>query len=388
MRRFRLLLYFLAMPSLSQGAVETFVETFNGDGPFQSITNDLVGFDNPGWEVYSDDAFEHGGFHIRNDGEFEEGESDVLERTLSGVGSFKIRVELNDLDLGNFSDLDPPLSVAGFYLNLRLHEDVEFGRNTMGMSISESLAEDPVWWFVGTASGSHPGVPVPRGPRVAMELVFDATASEVTFSYDNDTDDAVDPLQFGPFGYRGVIQETQLLTMIAGSNDAGKFDGVLDYLSITPFSDISGDFSGNGLLDAADIDQLSGQVRTATNDSSFDLNADALVDDLDRQVWVHGLKQTFFGDADLDGSFDGTDLVQVLSSGEYEDGVELNSTWLTGDWDGDGDFTSGDLVVALADGGYEAGAAAVPEPAAVVLTITAAAVVGVWHHRRSKTRRT
>jgi hypothetical protein len=68
--------------------------------------------------------------------------------------------------------------------------------------------------------------------------------------------------------------------------------------------------------------------------------------------------------------FDSTDLVQVLAFGEYEDGVELNSTWLTGDWGGDGEFTSGDLVVALADGGYEV-AAAVPEPNGVLLALLA-----------------
>jgi hypothetical protein len=93
------------------------------------------------------------------------------------------------------------------------------------------------------------------------------------------------------------------------------------------------------------------------------------------------------GDADLNGSFDSTDLVQVLAFGEYEDGVELNSTWLTGDWDGDGDFTSGDLVVALADGGYEAGAAAVPEPASAMLAMASAALVPMCRRRHSKTHR-
>jgi hypothetical protein len=183
------------------------------------------------------------------------------------------------------------------------------------------------------------------------------------------------------------MQQTQLLRMSAGSNDAGKFDGVLDFLSITPFSDIEGDFNGNGILDAADIDQLSKQVRTSTNDPIYDLNADAVVNDLDRQVWIHDLKQTFFGDADLNGSFDSVDLVQVLASGEYEDAVDLNSTWLTGDWNGDGDFTSGDLVTALADGGYEGGVAAtVPEPARAVPAMAAAAFLAIRNRSRPALR--
>jgi hypothetical protein len=85
----------------TRAAVETFIETFDGDGPYQSITNDLVGFDNLGWEVYSDDGFAAGGFHIQNDGEAEVEESDILERTLTGVGSFRMRIELNDLDMGD-----------------------------------------------------------------------------------------------------------------------------------------------------------------------------------------------------------------------------------------------------------------------------------------------
>ena len=36
------------------------------------------------------------------------------------------------------------------------------------------------------------------------------------------------------------------------------------------------------------------------------------------------------GDTDLSGSFDTSDLVQVLVSGEYEDDIELNSMWHRG----------------------------------------------------------
>jgi hypothetical protein len=167
----------------------------------------------------------------------------------------------------------------------------------------------------------------------------------------------------------------------------GVSDGKLDNWSMLPLSDLQGDFNGNGILDAADIDQLSAQVRASKNDPPYDLNSDLVVDDLDRQSWVHDLKSSYLGDADLNGTFDSTDLVQVLAFGEYEDGVELNSTWLTGDWDGDGDFTSGDLVVALADGGYQAGLGAVPEPNGVASLMAVATFVGTWRHRRSKTRR-
>ena len=58
------------------------------------------------------------------------------------------------------------------------------------------------------------------------------------------------------------------------------------------------------------------------------------------------------GDANCDRVFDSSDLVLVMQSAEYEDGVEDNSDWRDGDFDGDGDFTSSDLVMAFQTG-YE-----------------------------------
>jgi hypothetical protein len=257
----------------------------------------------------------------------------------------------------------------------------------MAIGLNESRSSDPVWILSTLVSSNVVANTVPHGSRVAVEVIFDYASSEVSFTYDNDTSDDVDPLLFGPLDYEGVMQETHLMTIVSSSFESGYVDGVLDFLSVTPLSDVPGDFNGNGILDAADIDLLSEQVRAGSNDPLYDLNADTLVNDLDRKVWVHDLKGTFFGDTDLDGAFNSADLVQVLASGQYEDTIDLNSTWLTRDWDGDGDFTCGDLVVALADGGYEAGAAAVPEPAGVVLAMTAAALVAIRRRGCAKTRR-
>jgi len=78
-----------------------------------------------------------------------------------------------------------------------------------------------------------------------------------------------------------------------------------------------------------------------------------------------------YGDANADGFFDSTDLVQVFQAGEYEDEITDNSYWITGDWNSDGDFDSSDLVIAFQAGQYEAEAAvvAVPEPSAMVLLL-------------------
>jgi hypothetical protein len=151
-----------------------------------------------------------------------------------------------------------------------------------------------------------------------------------------------------------------------------------------------GDYNGDGLLNAWDIDLQALAPRGANPYIlKFDENADGVVDGIDRDIWVHQHRRTYFGDANLDGEFGSSDLMSVFIAGEYEDRRFGNSTWSTGDWDGDGEFTSGDLVVALADGGYEAGprAAVVPEPASVLLVTIAAALVAIRRGVCAKTRR-
>ena len=68
------------------------------------------------------------------------------------------------------------------------------------------------------------------------------------------------------------------------------------------------------------------------------------------------------GDANRDGVFNSTDLVQVFQAGEYEDGIAGNSTWEDGDWDNDQEFTTTDLVVAFQAGWYVAAASPVLIP--------------------------
>ena len=69
-------------------------------------------------------------------------------------------------------------------------------------------------------------------------------------------------------------------------------------------------------------------------------------------VWYENLL-AHAGDANRDGLFNSSDLVQAFQAGEYEDDVEDNSSWEEGDWNGDGDFDSSDLVEAFKGGQYE-----------------------------------
>ena len=136
-------------------------------------------------------------------------------------------------------------------------------------------------------------------------------------------------------------------------------------------SEVPGDFDGNGLVDATDIDLLFVEIRSQNNSPEFDLTADGLVNNDDRDMLVETILGTNFGDANLDGLFNSSDLVAVFQVGQYEDAIAGNSLWEGGDWNGDGDFTSSDMVLAFQSGVYTA---ATPNEANVNLQLIGAAV--------------
>ena len=135
---------------------------------------------------------------------------------------------------------------------------------------------------------------------------------------------------------------------------------------------VAGDYNEDGRLTAIDIDQLTLAVRNSILDAIYDLNQDEQVNGDDRLYWIETLKDTYVGDADLDGQFDSHDMVAVFVAGEYEDDLADNSTWATGDWDGDGEFQSDDIVFSFQFGGYEQGppeaVPAIPEPSGLVMS--------------------
>ena len=174
----------------------------------------------------------------------------------------------------------------------------------------------------------------------------------------------------------------QRFGLIGSSNANVDPDYLFDNIILRTGEDISpgiaaptGDFDSDGDFDAADIDALTTAIRDGVTSARFDLNNDGIVNTADRTGWVVDVKQTWFGDANLDGEFNSGDFVQVFSAGEYEDAVDGNSTWATGDWNGDGDFNSGDFVVAFGDGGFEIGprnaVSSVPEPSGLGLVLAA-----------------
>ena len=122
-----------------------------------------------------------------------------------------------------------------------------------------------------------------------------------------------------------------------------------DTLTITRTAQ-PGDINQNGDLDVADIDLLAAAIRSGQ--LGPDLNGDDRLNEDDHAFLVQEIFQTNFGDSNLDGFFDSSDLVSVFQAGEYEDNLAGNSSWAEGDWNGDGEFTTRDLVFAFQSAAY------------------------------------
>lgn len=138
------------------------------------------------------------------------------------------------------------------------------------------------------------------------------------------------------------------------------------------FMGIGGDVTRDIRVDSADIDDIMSAVNLGIQDPRYNFTSDTLIDAADVAAWVHHAAKTTFGDANLDGTFESGDLVQVFQAGTYES--TQNAGWATGDWNGDRRFASDDLIVAMQDGGYQANSvttATVPEPVAHILGILA-----------------
>ncbi|MEZ6116733.1 MAG: lamin tail domain-containing protein [Pirellulaceae bacterium] len=120
--------------------------------------------------------------------------------------------------------------------------------------------------------------------------------------------------------------------------------------------EVPGDFNLDGQVNADDINLLCVQLGSATPDMAFDLTGDANVNEADRDYLVRNVLRTDYGDANLDGVFNSSDLILVFQAGQYEDAVAGNSGWAEGDWNCDGDFNTSDMILAFQAGSYSSAA--------------------------------
>ena len=133
---------------------------------------------------------------------------------------------------------------------------------------------------------------------------------------------------------------------------AGDSFGMPYQLQTKSVASNAGDINRDQVVDALDIDTLFAAIARGETGARFDLDEDQSVNQRDVDFLVEAILDSTVGDANLDGTFNSTDLVQIFQAGRFEDQVPRNATWATGDWNGDLEFTTADLVAAFQKGGY------------------------------------
>ncbi len=104
-----------------------------------------------------------------------------------------------------------------------------------------------------------------------------------------------------------------------------------------------GDFNGDNLLDAHDMDALWSAVRRGSDVGYFDLNGDGTLNQLDVTDLVEDLIGSRMGDVNLDGVVDGLDF-NIWNDNRFS---ACNKSWSDGDLSGDGKVDGSDFNVWL-----------------------------------------
>ena len=230
--------------------------------------------------------------------------------------------------------------------------------------------------FISSPDGKG-GTVSPAGTSFAAPFVTGAVAllqqaNQLRFGNKLESDRVRDILRYtGDLINDSVDSQPNSPNVPGTFDDVANTDGVFPRLNaarLIDFVNLEADFDFDGQITANDIDILYDAVNARYDDIgsefvnaekffAFDINNDGDVNQFDVDYLIFILLETFYGDSNLDGSFDSGDLVVVFVAGEYEDMIVGNSGWAEGEWNGNEDFDSADFVfVFVFDlGGYSGG---------------------------------
>lgn len=283
-------------------------------------------------------------------------------------------------------DVDPHLELADASVRTRItiHEGETFG------IAARAVEGNNYYGFLSTTGVNGIGIedhfingPFQNDLSSEVLLQFDVIGGEISFwAWPADALMPDEPLATATdqtIDSGSIFLWAQSCTNIECPEDSGPVRADIRFVEVAESQLRLGDFNHDDLLDIEDVNLLHDEILGENNSLRMDLDGNELVDSNDLVKWISEIKDTWVGDANLDGEFNTGDFVDVFQNGEYEDLIEGNSTWNEGDWNGDGDFTSGDFVIAFRDGGYELGPKPnirqVPEPRSVLLCLFACLVL-------------
>lgn len=150
--------------------------------------------------------------------------------------------------------------------------------------------------------------------------------------------------------------------------------GTIQITSVLAKPNMAGDFNGDSMLDASDIDMLAARVRVESPDLFFDVDVDGKISLGDFRVWISDLKNTLLGDADLDGQVAFEDFLVLQANFGHAGG------YAQGDFDLDGRIAFADFLMLSANYGQTSSVVTpVPEPQYAWWLVL---LVGVFRQRR------
>ena len=152
--------------------------------------------------------------------------------------------------------------------------------------------------------------------------------------------------------------------------------GQIDIVSVLSSPTTAGDFNGDDLLDAVDLDELLARVHIASTDLYYDVDGDGEISISDRENWLEEFRGTTVGDIDLNGEVDFADFLSLSANYGTQGG------WQQGDFDGDQWVLFSDFLLLSENYGREE-TVAVPEPCDWPLLLFAASGL---HMRRKRAR--
>ena len=167
------------------------------------------------------------------------------------------------------------------------------------------------------------------------------------------------------------------------TSDRAHLSNFYHQFSVTGDDEFKGDVDLDGNFDQHDIDTIAAFQYHDRYSSTLDVTDDGVLDFQDISTWVKEIANTSFGDTNIDGKFDSSDLVEVFEKGHYrpDSWPRGRVKWSDGDWNADQVFNSSDLVLAFRDGGYERipiEPIPVPEPSSLMVVL---GVIFFWRRR-------
>ena len=179
-----------------------------------------------------------------------------------------------------------------------------------------------------------------------------------------------------------------LLSSIQGSGSAGAQLAAL----VSPTATLTpspGDFDADQNYACADVDALVAQIVSQNHDPQFDLTHDGLVDNNDLVAWlaVAGAAENASGnpylpgDANLDGSVDGTDFL-IWNANKFTP----VSAWCRADFNADGTVDGADFLIWNANK-FTSAAPPVPEPSSAAICLIVVLANAAWRNNGVACRR-